>query len=726
MRNQVFPRSFLVPAVVLLAASSLIPAADWPDFRGPSKNGISGEKGLPEKWDVAWQIPVGSRSTPIVMNGRVYLYNWSGTGPSEQERLMAIDADTGKILWEYKHNVFQSDIPAHRAGWASPVGDPETGNIYAYGGGGMLIAVNKDGKLIWERSMTEEFGLFTTHGGRTVSPVIDGNLVIVSGPTSTWGDQANRTHRFYAFDKRTGDCVWVSTPGGRPYDTTYSVPLITTVNGLRLLIAGAGDGAVHALKPQTGEPVWRYEMAKRGVNTAVVVNGTTAIVSHSEENLDTNEMGLIAGIDASAKGKIGPQQIKWKTPGFLGGYSSPVLDGDRVYQVDNGATLIAFDSVTGKQLWRYQLGTIAKASLVLGDGKLYMGTESGKFFILKPHQDKVDVLEDHSMKLDEQVLASAAISNGRVYVASMENLYCIGKTKKVTPNVTPEKPPKGEGAPAWVQVTPTELTLKPGDKVKFQAKLYDEKGRLLGDAPAAGTAWSLDGLKGELSADGTYTATADPAGAAGKVVATVGAIKGAARARVVPPLPWTVDFSNIAVGQLPSYWVSGAAGKYAVQEVDGKKILRKAPDETLFKRMRMFFGPWDWKNYTFEADIRLTERRRQLGDVGIVAQRYALMIFGNNQTLELQPWQPETQRTVRVPVEWKGNTWYRLKLRVQNEPDGQHARIQGKAWVASEPEPQGWMIDKVDPISNLKGAAGVFADAQNGVDFDNLKLYPNK
>ena len=703
---------FLRPLLVTAALAALtVSGADWPDWRGPHLNGISDEKGLPDKWDVAWQIPIGSRSAPIVMNGRVYMYNWVGAGPTEQERLIAIDANTGKIIWEYKHNVFQSDIPAHRAGWASPVGDPETGNIFAYGGGGTLISVNKDGKLLWERSLTEEFGLFTTHGGRTVSPVLDGNLVIVSGPTSTWGEQANRSHRFYAFDKRTGDCVWVSTPGGRPYDTTYSVPLIANVNGMKLLMAGAGDGAVHALKPQTGEPVWQYAMAKRGVNTAVVLNGTTAIVSHSEENLDTNEMGLIAGIDATAKGKIGPAQVKWKTPGFLGGYSSPVVDGDRVYQVDNGATLIAFDSVGGKQLWRYQLGTIAKASLMLGDGKLYIGTESGKFFILRPHQDKVDVLEDHTMKLDEQILASAAVSDGRVFVASMENLYCLGKVSKPTPSKVAEKPLVGEGPATWVQVVPTELTLRPGASVKFTARLFDEKGRYLRDEPSA--AWSLQGIKGAVATDGTFTVAGDNVGQAGKIVATVGALTGAARARVVPQLPWNVDFSQMAVGTLPVHWVSGAAGKFSVQEFEGKKMLQKAPDETLFKRMRMFFGPWDMANYTFEADLRLTERRRQMGMAGIVVQRYALMMMGTQGTLELQPWEPETKRTVSAPLDWKGNTWYRLKLRVQNE--GKSTHVQGKAWLASDPEPTAWMIDKLDTMPNVKGAPGIFADAENGV-----------
>ena len=221
-----------------------------------------------------------------------------------------------------------------------------------------------------------------------MSPVIEGDLVIVSGVTSGWGAQARGSHRFMAFDKKTGETVWVSSPGGRPYDTTYSPPITADVDGTRLLIAGGSDGAAHAFKPQTGEPVWRYEVSKRGLNTGVVVHGTTAIVTHSEENLDSSEMGLMAAIDATAKGAIGKEQVKWRVVGWQGGFSSPVLDGDRLYQVDNGANLAAFDANTGKRLWLHNLGTIQKASPVLADGKLYVGTENGQFFILKPGPDK--------------------------------------------------------------------------------------------------------------------------------------------------------------------------------------------------------------------------------------------------------------------------------------------------------------------------------------------------
>jgi outer membrane protein assembly factor BamB len=167
------------------------------------------------------------------MGGRVYLMNTIGSGPTLRERVMALDADTGKPVWEYAYNVFLSDVPPHRAAWASPAGDLETGNIYTFGVGGMLHAFDKNGKVMWSRSLTEEVGLVTTHGGRTVSPVVEGDLVIVSGVTTGWGELARAGHRFMAYDKRTGAPVWISSPGGRPFDTTYSPPVVADVEGTR-------------------------------------------------------------------------------------------------------------------------------------------------------------------------------------------------------------------------------------------------------------------------------------------------------------------------------------------------------------------------------------------------------------------------------------------------------------------------------------------------------------
>ena len=123
--------------------------------------------------------------------------------------------------------------------------------------------------------------------------------------------------------------------------------------------------------------------------------------------------------------------------------------------------------------------------------------------------------------------------------------------------------------------------------------------------------------------------------------------------------------------------------------------------------------------------MRATERRRRLGDLGITAQRYSLVLYGNSQQLKLEPWEPETARTVTVPFAWKADTWQHLKLRVENMPDGK-VRARGKAWPTGQPEPAEWMIDKLDPIGNRQGAPGVFIDAEFGAYLDNFKLTANQ
>lgn len=730
---------FLLCSASIGLAQQTGAVGDWPDWRGPDRDGISREKNLPEKWsldgqNLAWKAPYGGRSTPVVLGDHLYLENTAGARDTEQERVMCFNADTGKLLWEYKYNVFQSDVPAHRVGWASPAADPETGNVYSFGVNNLVVALTKDGRKLWERSITEEFVPFTTHGGRTVSPMIDGNLVIVSTPTSTWGTQANRAQRFIALDKRNGDIVWVSTPGGRPYDTSYGPMNIATINGTRLLLTGGADGAALAMKPQTGEPVFNLVVAKRGLNTGILLNGKYAIASHGDENLASNEMGMILAFDATRKGKLGQDAIKWSVPGFLGGFSSPVLDGDRIYQADNLGILYAFDVETGRQLWKQPLGTVQKASAVFADGKLYIGSESGKFYILRPHADRCEVLSDVelplsengivSQKIPEPVVAGAAVARGRIYFVSSDTLYAIGPKKTAAHpwSPAPQKMEPGQGDPAWVQVEPTELVLKPGDTVRLHARLFDAAGRFLRDADNA--TWSLEHLQGTVT-NGKFVVAAGHTGQAGLIKAAVGGLTGEARARVVPPLPWNETFDEYAPGALPPHWVSAQAGLFQVAELDGQKVLQKKPTDLLFKRMKVFMGPAEWSNYTVQADIRIPEKHRQMGDAGITAQRYTLVAFGNNQRLEMNSWQPEVARRVSAPFELKPDTWYRLKLRVENTADGK-TRVRGKAWAVADPEPAAWLIDRTDPIPNQQGSPGLFADAQFGVYFDNFKVTPNQ
>src|SRR5204862_7688654 len=156
---------------------------------------------------------------------------------------------------------------------------------------------------------------------------------------------------------------------------------------------------------------------------------------------------------------------------FMGVFSSPVLDGDRIYQADNGGNLFAFDAETGKQLWKQNIGTIQKASVVYGDGKIYIGSEAGRFYILKPHADKCEVLSEVEMpisdaglasqKVPEPIVAGAAAARGRIYFVSSDGLYAIGPQKTSAKPWAPvtQTMEAGQGAAAPLPASPTPARL---------------------------------------------------------------------------------------------------------------------------------------------------------------------------------------------------------------------------------------------------------------------------
>jgi hypothetical protein len=318
-----------------------------------------------------------------------------------------------------------------------------------------------------------------------------------------------------------------------------------------------------------------------------------------------------------------------------------------------------------------------------------------------------------------------AISRGRIFFMSTGGVYAIGSKAATAPTgfAVDEPLAPGQGAPAWLQVSPTELVLKPGQAVKLRVRSFDAQGRFLKDE--TGATWTLTGLKGTVAADGTFTPDAATPEQAGIIKATLGSISGDGRARVVRPLPWTETFDAMDEKTVPPGWIIVGTARTAVGTIDGQKALVKQPDDTIFKRYRAFVGPVDLSNYTVEADVRGTSRRRQMPALGVTAQRYTFTIYGNDQVMKIESWGPETARSVTAPFEWKADTWIHLKLTAENLPDGR-VRVRGKAWPTGQPEPAAWMIEKLDPIGNRKGAPGFFIDADYGAAIDNIKVTSNQ
>src|SRR4051794_3942747 len=173
---------FLLPFTFGLSPAQ---AGDWIHWRGPNQNGHSLEKDLPDSFDpaakenVIWTAPFGGRSSPLVMDGRIYVLQGYGEGLSEAERVVCLDEKTGKKLWEYGLPIFHSDVVSSRLGWTPLTADPATGYVYANTTAGDLVCLDKTGKKVWDRQLTEEFGRFTGYGGRIAAPIFDSGVVVI-------------------------------------------------------------------------------------------------------------------------------------------------------------------------------------------------------------------------------------------------------------------------------------------------------------------------------------------------------------------------------------------------------------------------------------------------------------------------------------------------------------------------------------------------------------------
>lgn len=700
-------------------------AADWSLWRGPGQNGSAPEKATVTTWspqgeNLLWKVPIEGRSTPLIMNGRLFAITPAGdikTPIGIQERVIALDIETGKLIWEYRFNVFDSDIVEQRLGWTSLAGDPETGNIYAHGTGGELFCFDRDGKVLWKWSMTEEFGRISGYGGRLMTPIIDEDRLIISFMSSSWGNQGPPLHRYAAFDKKTGTVLWWAAPGEKPIDTTYAIPVVAVIDGKRMLIAPNGDGNVYGMLARTGEKVWTFKVSHRGLNASPVVDGNYAYILNGEENIDSTEMGRVICIDASKTGDITKTGEVWRADGIKAGFASPAIANGRIYVVDNSANLFAFDTKTGKQFWMHSLGRVGKGSpTVTADGVIYVGEQNGFFHILKDEGDKVTSLDVEEFKRDDdtidEIYGSPTVVDGRVYFMTRYNTYCLGKKdakveKTTPPTMAKEAEPAAGAKAARIHVVPAEITLTPGAQQTFTLQAFDAAGHPLALADKA--AWTVAGVKGTVAEDGKLTIAGDNAFSGGLLTAKVGELTGAARVRVTPKLPINENFDAMAVDTVPPGWV-GVGAKTKIVERDGGKVLQKLAENPSapFMRIRGYATPPLGGGYTVVADMLGTPKgERFKPDMGLINSRYFLMMQGGEQELWVESWSPIPRFREKVALEWKTDTWYRVKCRVDITDKG--ARIRGKVWPRESEEPAKWAIDVIDPHPNKEGSAGVYA-----------------
>lgn len=715
---------------------------DWTYWRGPEQNGVSRETGLIDTWDpaggegsnVAWhRDDLGGRSTPVIMNGKLYTIVGEANPKDKdlflQEKVACVDANTGKTIWEVKNNVSNSDVPDVRMGWSSVVADPETGYVYAQGANGLFQCIDGvSGKVIWKLPMHERFGLLTTYGGRTNFPVMFEDLVIISGVVIGWGEQAKPTHRIFGLDKRTGDVVWVQGTRVAPEDTTYSSPVIGTFNGQKALVIGCGDGTLWCFQPRTGKAIWQYDFSKRGLNTTPLIDGDTVYMGHSEENLIGTAMGCLAAIDGTKTGNITKTGELWRIDELGIGKSTPILVDGRLYCFDDAAKLQVVDAKTGEKIGRkIGLGTIMRASPVYADGKIFALEGNGRWYVLTP-DDKAGAKISAKGRLAAGVEfnASPAIAHGKVYFQSSHGLYCLVDGNK-KPGVEPIPAPKNteseakeDQVPALLQISPSDVLMQPGDKQQFTAKLFNAHGQYLKEA--TDVKFAVQG-GGAVTAAGEFTAPSDKKHQAIYLAATAGDLKAQVRVRVVPPLPWAWDFEGAT--DLPTTWV-GMRYRHIIRKVGDNTVAVKVTTIPKGTRSRGWFGPSDMSDYTIQADVMGSKVGTKMPDIGLSAQGYTLDLMGDHQELQIRLWDAQLERFSKtIPFAWEPSKWYTIKFQASNE--GNKAVLRGKVWPRDEQEPAQWTIEATDDLPTTAAAPGMFGNASNAEIFlDNVKVYANE
>jgi len=749
---------FSSPKQTTIKASSTVrlenKTSDWLFSRGDRGVGVSTERGLPEELNntLQWTHQIQGGGIPVVAGGKVYQFGYYGSGEEIEESLTCLDLETGKLLWDRRRKDFISDIVYDRYGVGSACIDVETGNVYFQTSAGEIVGYTPEGSLLWERSLMEEFNRLTFPNGRTGGPCVDEGLVILHAITANWGSNGAARDRFYAFDKKSGDLVWTSTPGTIPKDSSFA-PLVfeDLEDGRRVFYSGTGCGHVVCIDARTGQPLWRFKMSHGGVNAGVVVYEDLIIAIHGKENIDNSRIGRMVGIRKPFKLPSAGEAIKeltyineaWRNDEIESFTSSPCIHRDRIYTTVKTGELFCNDARTGKTLWTLKLAPDQiHAAPVWADDKLYVPMFDGEISIVRDMGNYGEIM--NQVDLGSPCLAAPAVSSGRILVQSKKQLYCFGndlKPKLFRPKVQDDRPLGNQFAS--LQIIPSEFTLNAGQKLNFRVYALDAKGlkiKQLGEGlswekwipPTAKVQAQLDG---NLTATGPGTLFAKPDAklSAGAIRVTYDGLSAVARGRIIPSLPYSENFEygynltnqstdGIAFSFPPLPWL-GARMRWQVQDLDGERVAGNTLDRVLFQRAINFIGSHEAQDYIMELDAKVDGNRRIKSTVGLINQRYIFALVGNANRLEVVSNYDRFHRA--VPFAIKANIWYRLKAQVDILENGT-GLVRAKAWPRNEPEPVEWTLEESHNRPHTKGAPGIYAmspQSKKKVYFDNLLIY---
>jgi outer membrane protein assembly factor BamB len=419
-------------------------SANWPQWRGPGGMGISTEKNLPVEWsttkNIKWKTAIAGRGhsspvvwgnkiflttaiegdvvpgakavTHVVEGGQVFLHPDSvGADRKHTFKVLAVNADTGKVLWEqtaWEGTPYDNRHRKSSFASATPVTDGSM--VFAFFGSEGLYAYDMNGKLAWKTDLGK---LGTVGMGTGTSPILYENLLILQ-----CDEEMGAASFLVALNKKTGKEVWRVA---RKVQVSWATPILVSTAKRAELIT-IGNEAVISYDPATGKELWRHKGVDSNAIPSPVANQEMVFVSAGFPT----KIAMAIRLGASGDLTNSPN-VLWKYEKGTAYVPSPILYDDYLYLTTDRGILTCLDAKTGEV--KYEGGRIPipatfTASPVAFEGKILLTSEDGDTFIVKAGP-KHEILGTNSV--GEPVYASPAISGQRIFIRGEKNLYAIGK-----------------------------------------------------------------------------------------------------------------------------------------------------------------------------------------------------------------------------------------------------------------------------------------------------------
>ena len=397
-------------------------AQDWPQWRGPTLNGVSNERNLPLRWapqeNIVWKLamPSWSGSTPIIWRDRIFL----NVADGNDLYLWCVDKTKGELVW--KKLLGSGNVKMRKQNMSSPSPVTDGKSVYVITGTGALKGFDFNGKELWSRDIQKDYGAFGLNWGYASSPLLLEDSLYVQVLHGMKTDDPSYVLRI---DGKSGKTLWKverPTSAVRESPDAYTTPALLRYNKTVELVITGGD-CVTGHDPATGKELWRANGLNPDNNPSQRIVASPVIFN--DVIYAPSRVRPLLALKAGGRGDISSSHVLWST---LNGpdVPTPVTDGKYFYIVNDRGIMWCLDARTGAEIYgqqRIKPGTYS-GSPVLADGKIYVTNEDGLTTVVMAGP-KFEVLAENA--LNDYCLSSPAISDGQIFIRTAQNLYCIGK-----------------------------------------------------------------------------------------------------------------------------------------------------------------------------------------------------------------------------------------------------------------------------------------------------------